>query len=230
MPIRHVGRLASLASIWPRDHFCRSTIAPRSSWPTTWNEFLPISMPMAAILELTGDMACSLSSVPHASFYRRRGWSTAGPSHYRTSTHNSRTSVRPTKKPSGRLLGFVHTGAIPWRTIAPPDRRITGLLIHGRLGPNVGCGWPRPHLLDDGLSVLSQRVVRSVSGDDQDAARVKRPEFCLIENSPKAGVVGAGKDSDDALVGVSVRRRSSSCPILGEDRVHAACHRIAGND
>src|SRR6266567_1786493 len=84
MPIRHAGRLANRASTWPRDHFCRSTSAPRSSWPTTWNEFLPISMPMAAILELTGDMACSLSSVPHASFYRRRAWSTAGPSHYRT--------------------------------------------------------------------------------------------------------------------------------------------------
>src|SRR5215510_15749445 len=26
----------------------RSTIAPRRSWPTTWNEFLPISMPMVA--------------------------------------------------------------------------------------------------------------------------------------------------------------------------------------
>src|SRR5438105_1402481 len=83
------GQLANRASTWPRDHFCRSTSAPRSSWPTTWNEFLPISMPMAAILELTGDMACSLSSVPHASFYRRRGWSTAGPSHYRTSARIS---------------------------------------------------------------------------------------------------------------------------------------------
>src|SRR5262245_65740327 len=26
MPIRHGGRLASRASTWPRDHFCRSTI------------------------------------------------------------------------------------------------------------------------------------------------------------------------------------------------------------
>src|SRR5262249_57273318 len=48
MPIRHGGIAASRASIWPRDHFCRSTIAPRRSWPTTWNEFLPISMPMVA--------------------------------------------------------------------------------------------------------------------------------------------------------------------------------------
>src|SRR6266851_1717839 len=45
MPIRQGGRLASRASTWPRDHFCRSTMAPRASWPTTWNEFLPISMP-----------------------------------------------------------------------------------------------------------------------------------------------------------------------------------------
>src|SRR3984893_4221540 len=34
MPIRHVGILAKRASTWPRDHFCRSMIAPRSLWPT----------------------------------------------------------------------------------------------------------------------------------------------------------------------------------------------------
>src|SRR5271166_3218274 len=39
MPTRHGGMLAKRASTWPRDHFCRSTMAPRSSWPTTWNEF-----------------------------------------------------------------------------------------------------------------------------------------------------------------------------------------------
>src|SRR6266404_6512770 len=49
MPIRQGGILASRASTWPRDHFCRSTMAPRASWPTTWNEFLPISMPITAI-------------------------------------------------------------------------------------------------------------------------------------------------------------------------------------
>jgi hypothetical protein len=38
-------------------------------------------MPMAAIPELRCDMACSLSSVPHASFYRWQGRSTAGPFH-----------------------------------------------------------------------------------------------------------------------------------------------------
>jgi hypothetical protein len=32
--------------------FCRSTMAPRASWPTTWNEFLPISMPITAIAVL----------------------------------------------------------------------------------------------------------------------------------------------------------------------------------
>src|SRR5262245_2468084 len=50
MPIRHGGMLASRASIWPRDHFCRSTIAPRRSSPTTWNQFLPISMPIVALV------------------------------------------------------------------------------------------------------------------------------------------------------------------------------------
>src|SRR5207248_9135764 len=60
MPIRHGGRLASRASTWPRDHFWRSTRAPRRSWPTMWNEFLPISMPITAILLLSfSDMACS---------------------------------------------------------------------------------------------------------------------------------------------------------------------------
>src|SRR4029077_6071941 len=44
-----------------------------------------MSMPITAIPELRCDMACSLSSVPQASFLRWRGWSTAGPSHYRTS-------------------------------------------------------------------------------------------------------------------------------------------------
>src|SRR5215813_11136371 len=58
MPIRHGGIAASRASIWPRDHFCRSTIAPRRSRPTTWNEFLPISMPMVATVAVDlSDMA-----------------------------------------------------------------------------------------------------------------------------------------------------------------------------
>jgi hypothetical protein len=33
MPIRQGSILASRASTWPRDHFCRSTMAPRASWP-----------------------------------------------------------------------------------------------------------------------------------------------------------------------------------------------------
>src|SRR5262245_53788173 len=69
MPIRHGGRLASRVSTCPRDHFCRSTIAPRRSWPTTWNEFLPISMPITAIALLSfSDMACSLTLVPRGQF------------------------------------------------------------------------------------------------------------------------------------------------------------------
>src|SRR5215469_4569195 len=52
IPIGHGGMLASRASIWPRDHFYRSTIAPRRSRPTTWNEFLPISMPIVAMVAI----------------------------------------------------------------------------------------------------------------------------------------------------------------------------------
>src|ERR1043165_531847 len=74
MPIRHGGMLANRASTWPRDHLCRSTIAPRSSRPTTWNEFLLISMPITVIALLGfSDMACSLSLAPPASFNRWRG-------------------------------------------------------------------------------------------------------------------------------------------------------------
>jgi hypothetical protein len=50
MPIRHGGMLATRDSIWLRDHFCRSTIAPRRSRPMTWNEFLPMSMPIVATI------------------------------------------------------------------------------------------------------------------------------------------------------------------------------------
>src|ERR1035437_617430 len=49
MPPRQGGMLANRVSTWPRDHFWRSTMAPRISRPTTWNEFLPISMPTTAI-------------------------------------------------------------------------------------------------------------------------------------------------------------------------------------
>src|SRR5215510_15709834 len=80
MPIRQGGRLASRASTWPRDHFCRSTIAPRLSWPTTWNEFLPISMPITAIARLSWyDMACSWTVLPPGQLRLL-----AGPEHGRT--------------------------------------------------------------------------------------------------------------------------------------------------
>src|SRR6202035_4796231 len=68
MPIRQGGVLASRASTWPRDHFCRSTMAPRLSRPMTWKEFLPISMPATAIAVLRfEDIACPLSLAPLAS-------------------------------------------------------------------------------------------------------------------------------------------------------------------
>src|SRR6516164_8175600 len=61
MPIRQGCKLASRASTWPRDHFCRNTMLPRRSWPTRWNEFLPISIPITAIsLSSFWDMACFL--------------------------------------------------------------------------------------------------------------------------------------------------------------------------
>src|SRR5215468_6675182 len=52
MPIRHGDMFASRASTWPRDHFCRSTMAPRRSRPIAWNEFLPISMPIVAMVAI----------------------------------------------------------------------------------------------------------------------------------------------------------------------------------
>src|SRR5262245_12830290 len=79
MPIRHGGRLASRVSTCPRDHFCRSTIAPRRSWPTTWNdadhgdcavEFLRHGV----LLDFGAPGPASLAG---------GGRSTAGPSHYR---------------------------------------------------------------------------------------------------------------------------------------------------
>jgi hypothetical protein len=49
------------------------------------NEFLPISMPITEIAELSlRGIACSSSLAPLASFPCWRGRSTAGPSHYRT--------------------------------------------------------------------------------------------------------------------------------------------------
>ena len=62
--------LASRATTCPRDHPWRKTMAPSLSRPTTWKKFLPMSMPITAIV---------------GTDYRWRGRSTAGPSHYRTS-------------------------------------------------------------------------------------------------------------------------------------------------
>ena len=80
IPMRQGRMLANRASAWLRDHFCRSTMAPRSSWPTMWNEFLPISIPT------NGD--CSVECLGHgvllvfgASYQLR---SLAGQEHGRT--------------------------------------------------------------------------------------------------------------------------------------------------
>src|SRR5215467_111854 len=73
MPIRHDGILAKRASTWLRDHFWRNTMPPRSSKPTTWNEFLPISIPITVIVLLRlWDMGCSLSLAPLARFVAGR--------------------------------------------------------------------------------------------------------------------------------------------------------------
>src|SRR5215475_9477422 len=70
------------ASIWPREHFCRRTIAPRWSSPTTWNEFLPISMPMVAMvaIDLLYMAVLRLTLAP-SQHHSRWGRSTAGPFH-----------------------------------------------------------------------------------------------------------------------------------------------------
>src|SRR5918993_5124266 len=49
MPIRQGGMLARRRVSWLRESLIRSTMAPRSSWPTRWKLFLPRSMPRVAI-------------------------------------------------------------------------------------------------------------------------------------------------------------------------------------
>src|SRR6266478_1585319 len=74
---------ASRASTWPRVHFWRTTIAPRRSRPTTWKEFLPMSMPIVATVEFALlDMAVLLVLGCPSSIARWQGRSTAGPFHY----------------------------------------------------------------------------------------------------------------------------------------------------
>ena len=74
----HIGKACFDLTTRPLlpQHDCATTIEP-----TTWNEFLPISMPITAIaLCAVAVMACSLSWCPWP-VYRWRGRSTAGPSH-----------------------------------------------------------------------------------------------------------------------------------------------------
>src|SRR5215472_3790333 len=74
MPIRQRAILASRASTCPRDHFCRSATAPRPSRPTTWTEFLPISISIAAIIPYRiSVMVCSFHLAPPASLRADRG-------------------------------------------------------------------------------------------------------------------------------------------------------------
>src|SRR5262245_3512177 len=62
MPIRHGGRLASRASTWPRDHFWRSTIAPRrwrplavySNFTRRWGPRRDGTLHVAAVLLWAG--------------------------------------------------------------------------------------------------------------------------------------------------------------------------------
>src|SRR5262249_32887361 len=82
MPIRHGGTFASRASTWALDLLCRSRIAPRSSRPTTWNEFFPMSMPIVATVAVDlVNMAVLLQLPARPSITLGRGRSTAGPFH-----------------------------------------------------------------------------------------------------------------------------------------------------
>ena len=80
MPIR--GTVAGWQIVPQPGHATPSDVAqsqPCSSWPTTWNEFLPISIPITAIAELSVfDMACLLVLAPLLSL------SPAGQEHGRT--------------------------------------------------------------------------------------------------------------------------------------------------
>src|SRR5579862_3244336 len=70
----------------PRRRYVRAVLlgrvqAPRRSWPTRWNEFLPISMPITAISLLSfSDMVCSfVLGTPWQAFLRLAGAQGARP-------------------------------------------------------------------------------------------------------------------------------------------------------
>ena len=82
MPIRHGGILASRASIWPRDHFRRSTIAPRLSRPTTWKDLADIDTDYGnCVVEIVGHSVLLVFGAP-CQLRSLTGQDTAGPSHY----------------------------------------------------------------------------------------------------------------------------------------------------
>ncbi len=127
MPIRHGGIAASRASIWPRDPFCRSTIAPRRSRPTTWNEFLPISMPIVAmvVIDLLDMTVLRLTLAPS------RYYSPVGQEHGRTiplaavgATQQNASRVAPRQAPECRQS----SAAKHQQRKNPPSFRPTGFV------------------------------------------------------------------------------------------------------
>ena len=100
-------------------HFCRSTIAPRLSCPTTWNEFFLISMPITATVLLSFcDMACSFSSVPSPA------------------SHTGEAGARPDNPISGHERRRRRRG----RRLCLPsqlDRRIQFYILNGFFGATM---------------------------------------------------------------------------------------------
>src|SRR5262245_27383764 len=162
MPIRHGGRLASRVSTCPRDHFCRSTIAPRRSWPTTWNEFLPISMPITAIALLSfSDMACSLTLVPRGQFRLLAG-----------------AGARPDHPISG--VGTVVGAADIMQGCA--DAGEAPLLIDAQVGDDVR------HPEAEGAGSLSEALDRErVVGDDRGGRDQREAVHRQVHRAPLAG-------------------------------------------
>src|SRR5712671_3285477 len=110
---REESSAASRASIWPRDHFCRSTIAPPRSRPTTWNEFLPISMPIVAMvaIDLLDMAVLRLTLAPsqhHSPVGQEHGRTIPLAVIQRSATLDQLPESIPEPKASGRKLGTVH--------------------------------------------------------------------------------------------------------------------------